>query len=103
MKEPTDRQITEVVFQEITCDERIYHLKSQLCCRFYREKDYYILESEALNLIGTGYTVEEAQASFFEEFDFVFRRYDELENDQLSLMNQTIKMNINHLVDHIGS
>jgi len=88
--------------REIKTSERCYTLKQPIRCLFEKEKDYFVIQSELLNIIGTGYSQDEAVSSFSDEFDYVYQRFNELTDDQLSPMNQIVKVIINHLVDHIG-
>ncbi len=51
-----------------------------------------------LDIIGTGRDENEAKASFAEEFDFIYRRLNTLNDDQLTERNKLIKININNIV-----
>lgn len=78
-----------------------YILKYPLRCLFEKEDDYFIIQSEMLGIIGTGLTEDEAEKSFNEEFDFVYKRFNSLENEKLTNHNLLIKNILNQIVDKI--
>ena len=75
-----------------------YHLKHPLRCLFEKEENYFVIQSELLDIIGTGDNEDEAEISFADEFEFVFKKLNSLDNSQLTEHNQLIKSNINNLV-----
>lgn len=75
-----------------------YHLKYPLRCLFEKEDNYFVIQSELLDIIGTGKTEDDAEMSFAEDFEFVFNKLNSLDNSQLTAHNQFIKLNINNLV-----
>ncbi len=64
--------------QVIVIGNTKYILKYPLRCLFEKEDDYYIIQSEMLGVIGTGLTEDDAEKSFNEEFDFVYKRFNAL-------------------------
>ncbi len=68
----------------IELDNKKYILKYPLRCNLEFEDDYYIITCEMLDIIGTGSTQEEAQINFSQEFDFIYNRYNELKDENLS-------------------
>lgn len=68
----------------IELDTKTYRLNFPLRCNLEHEDDYYIITCEMLDIIGTGLTEEEAEANFNQEFDFIFTRYNELNDANLS-------------------
>jgi len=84
--------------KKIITGNTVYHLRQPLRSLFAKEDDYYIIESELLDIIGTGKNKEEARQSFADEFDFIYRRLNSLSDDQLTERNKLIKININNIV-----
>jgi len=54
-----------------------YELNSPLRCLFLKQDNFYIIQSELLDIIGTGSSQEEAESQFFKSFDYCFRRYND--------------------------
>jgi hypothetical protein len=75
-----------------------YDLKYPLRCMFEKEDGYHVIKSEALGIIGTGLTEDEAEKSFAEEFDYIFRRFNSLDDKSLTKRNKLIKDTLNQLV-----
>ena len=78
-----------------------YQLKYPLRCLFEMEDDYFVIQSEILDIIGTGLTEDEAEISFAEEFNFLFDKLNSLDNSQLTEHNQLIKLNLNNLIEKV--
>lgn len=76
----------------------IYTLRYPLRCKFEKEDDFYSIQSELIDLIGTGKSEDEAEKNFAQEFDFIYKRYNELADNQLSDRIKFIKSIINYLV-----
>jgi hypothetical protein len=57
-----------------------YPLRSALL----KEDDYYVIENEMLDIVGTGTSEIDAKASFAEEFDYIYTRYNELDDSKLT-------------------
>lgn len=64
--------------------DRDYELKHTLSCRYSKDGDYITLENETLGIFAFGKTDQEAEDMFSEEFEFIYERYNSLNNDQLS-------------------
>lgn len=86
----------------ININNRQYILKYPLRCLFEKEDDYYLIEHEALDIVGTGLTQDEAEKNFNEEFDFLHVRLNQLNNEQLSERLIVIKTMINNYVKEIN-
>ncbi len=71
-------QLTSLIF-----GNKIYNLRFPLRCKFENEEGFYTIQSELLDIIGTGETEDEAENTFGQEFDFIFKRYNGLEEGQL--------------------
>ncbi len=80
-----------------------YLLNQPLRCLFQSEEDYCLIQCELLDLIGTGETKDEAEAVFNEEFDYLYKKLNSLDNQQLTKHNQIVKTIINHLVEKVES
>ncbi len=85
----------------IIAGESKYILKYPLRCLFEKEDGFFIIQSEMLCIIGTGLTEEEAEKTFAEEFDFVYQRFNSLDNKSLTNHNQLIKDILNQIVEKI--
>ncbi len=78
-----------------------YILKYPLRCLFEKEDDYFVIQSEMLGIIGTGLTEDEVEISFNEEFDFVYKRFNSLDDNNLTSHNLLIKNVLNQIVEKI--
>lgn len=86
---------------KIIASEAIYYLRYPLRSSFTEEDGYYTIQSEMLDLIGTGLDEKEAEKSFAEEFDYMYQKLNTLSDEQLTDHNKLIKMNINNIVLNI--
>lgn len=68
----------------IELETKKYILNFPLRCNLEHEDDYYIITCEMLDIIGTGLTQEDAEINFNQEFDFIYTRYHELNDENLS-------------------
>lgn len=82
----------------IIFNNRTYFLAFPLRCKLEKEDDYFLIESEMLDIVGTGKTIDDAEKSFSEEFHFVYNRYNELSDKKLSDRIKRIKTMLNSLV-----
>jgi hypothetical protein len=87
---------------QIPVGERTYILKQPLRCLFEKEEDFFIIQSEMLDIIGTGLTPEEAQQCFYQEFDYIFQTYNSLSDDQLTQRLVSIKIILNQIVKTVS-
>jgi len=85
----------------IIAGESKYILKYPLRCLFEKEDGFFIIQSEMLCIIGTGLTEDEAEKAIAEEFDFVYKRFNSLDNKSLTNHNQLIKNILNQIVEKI--
>ena len=91
-------ELTSFVTDTITFNKRTYNLSFPLRCKLEKEDDYVLIESEMLDIVGTGKTIDDAEKNFSEEFDFVYNRYSELPDTKLSDRIKRIKTILNSLV-----
>ena len=82
----------------INVNQKQYILNFPLHCSFNKEDDFYVIKNELIDITATGLTVEEVEKDFNEEFDFLFTRLNELDNNKLSKRMQNIKLAINLFV-----
>lgn len=70
---------------------RNYIFMSDLMCEVTKEGNNIFIKNSMLDIIGVGNTQMEAEIDFAEEFDYIYRRYNELPDDKLSSNILTIK------------
>lgn len=75
-----------------------YILAFPLRCKLEKEDDYFLIESEMLDIVSSGKTIDDAEKNFSEEFHFVYNRYNELPDKKLSDRIRRIKTMLNSLV-----
>ena len=78
-----------------------YILKYPLRCLFEKEDDYFVIQSEMLGIIGTGLTEDEAEKSFAEEFDYVYKRFNSIDSNSLTNHNRLIRDILNQIVEKV--
>ena len=78
-----------------------YLLNFPLRCSLEKEDGYYMIQSELLDIVGTGETEDEAEINFAEEFSFIYKRYNELTDEKLSDRIVSIKTILNYLVKSV--
>lgn len=85
----------------IVFNERVYNLNWPLRCALVHDEDGYSIENEMLGIIGTGPDLDVAEQSFSEEFDFVYRRYQELKESQMTKHVRDVKQVLQFMVASI--
>jgi hypothetical protein len=102
IEEYSDKQAAiSIAPDRIISATHTYHLIGPLRCLFEKEDDYYVLTCELLDLVGTGLTMEEAQQSFAEEFEFIYNRYNALSDAEMSHRIKSIKTLLNALLKKV--
>lgn len=86
----------------INVNEKQYILNFPLHCSLVKEDGFYIIKNELIDITATGLTNEEVETNFNEEFDFLFTRLNDLDNNKLSNRMQNIKLAINLFVKEIN-
>ncbi len=84
----------------ITTAQADYELHHALLCKMYEEDKYFFIENDLLDIQAGGTNEIEAEESFHEEFDFKFRRLNELEDSKLSDRLIRAKKAFNLIVKH---
>lgn len=85
----------------ININRKQYILNFPLRCLFAKEEDYYVINNEQLDIIGTGETQDEAEQNFNEEFDYMYNRLNSLEDNQLNKRLLRIKGVLNSFVKEV--
>jgi hypothetical protein len=85
----------------ISVNGKTYTLVYPIRCSLEKEEDYFVVEHEQLDIIGTGLTQSDAEVSFNEEFDFLYRQLNSLEDNQLSKRLRFIKLALNNFVKDV--
>ncbi|WP_106794747.1 hypothetical protein [Aquimarina sp. Aq78] len=85
----------------INVNNKQYIFNYPLRCLFEKEDDYYLINNELLDIVGTGMTQDEAEENFNEEFDYLFNRLNSLSEDKLSKHLNRIKGFINSYVKEV--
>lgn len=87
----------------IKTNNKQYILRHPLRCSFEKENDFFVIQFELLDLIGTGLTEDEAEKNFNEEFDFLYNKLVSIENKKLSKHLQTVKVLFEAVVKSVVS
>ncbi len=85
-------------FDTIELYNKVYILAFPLRCKIEKEEDYYVIQSEMIDIVGTGKTIDDAAKCFSEEFHFVYNRYNELTDKKMGDRPRRIKTILNSLV-----
>jgi hypothetical protein len=86
----------------ININKKQYILNFPLRCLFEKEDDYYVINNEQLDIIGTGSTQDYAEQNFNEEFDYLYNRLNSLEDNQLNKRLLRIKHVLNSFVKEVS-
>lgn len=92
----------EYATEMIRTENYYYELKYPLRCKAEKEEGMITIENEILGIFAYGETVTEAEIMFNKDFDFIFKRYNELNDEKLTEDVKMIKMNLNNLVKEHG-
>ena len=79
----------------IVDQDTVYELSIPLRCLLEKEEDYYVITCELLDTVGSGQTIDEAEIDFSQEFDYIYTRYNALENTKLTKRLSAIKTILN--------
>lgn len=85
----------------IVHEGRAYVLRNSLACIVEHEDKVYSITNDLLGIIGTGADMDEAEASFSEEFDFIYRRYTAMPDKKLAPHLVEVKRMLQHMVTGI--
>jgi hypothetical protein len=84
--------------EAISVNNKKYILNYPLRCFFDKEDDYYIINNEQLDIIGTGLSQKDAEINFNEEFDYLYVRLNSLADNKLSKRLLGVKLVLNNCV-----
>ncbi|MEZ4738252.1 MAG: hypothetical protein R2818_02600 [Flavobacteriales bacterium] len=82
----------------IVHDGKAFVLRYPLTCTVEHEDKVYAISNHMLGIIGTGANMDEAEDSFAEEFDFLYRRYTAMPDRKLAPHLVEVKRLLKHLV-----
>lgn len=85
----------------INVNKKQYILNFPLRCLFEKEDDFYVINNEQLDIIGTGETQDDAEQNFNEEFDYLYNRLNSLKDNQLNKRLLRIKNVLNSFVKEV--
>ncbi|PSL34568.1 hypothetical protein CLV42_102140 [Chitinophaga ginsengisoli] len=86
----------------IIAGQRTYLLHSPLSSTLRHEDSYFMIENELLGIVATGRTEAEAEQDFAQEFDFIYQRYNELSDSQMSERIKRIKTVLNTIIKEVN-
>ncbi|SHN27513.1 hypothetical protein [Chitinophaga sp. CF418] len=87
---------------KIISGQRTYLLYSPLSSKLSQEDEYFMIENEMLGIVATGRTEAEAAQDFAQEFDFIYQRYNELSDTEMSERIKRIKVLLNTIVKEVN-
>lgn len=95
-----DKKYNQIQFapEVIIHNDKIYDLKFPLLSSMDTIDNITKIENLMLGIYAIGNTPDEAEAMFAEEFDYIYSRYNELDDDKLTADVQSIKSFINFIV-----
>jgi hypothetical protein len=89
-------------FDSIQAGSRLYELKGDLYFNMEEVKNKSCsIENKLLDIYAQGTTIEEAEKDMFDQFDFTYKRLNEVEDNKLSRHLLNAKKYINLIVDNI--
>jgi hypothetical protein len=80
---------------------RLYIFVDNLMCEVTKEGNNIFIKNSMLDIIGVGESQMDAEIDFAEEFDFIYRRCNELPDEKLTARLQSIKKLLNIYVKRI--
>lgn len=86
----------------INCKKHQYKLNSPLRSSLTEIEGSFIIENELLGIYSFGKTIDEAEEMFSEEFDYIYTRYNQLEESKLSDEVKFLKTYLNQIVKSRG-
>ncbi|HSH65814.1 MAG TPA: hypothetical protein VLB84_08455 [Bacteroidia bacterium] len=98
-----DKKYSQVGFapEMIFVKNKTYELRYPLLCTMDTEDGRVVIENKMLGIYASGDTSDEAEEEFNEEFDYLFTRYNELNDAALTDDVIAIKTSLNHIVKNV--
>ena len=97
---PNKKVLLSFAPEVIIYKEHVYHLRNPLSCTFEKVENFYSVKNDILGIIGVGDTEDEAEENFSEEFDFIYNRYNDLSDNEITERIRFIKSFLNYMVLH---
>ena len=85
-------------FNSFSVSGKEYSFKFPIYCELLHEEGTYSFENKELGIYAHGKTIDEAQKNFFEDFDYIFTRYNSLPGSKLTNDVAAIKKFLNLIV-----
>ena len=95
---PLDEKIIQYAPETIVYNDTVYKLRFPLRCKMEITDNKVVIENEILGIFAFGKNQEEAKKDFGEEFDYIYKRYNELPKEKLMKDVLSIRDFINYLV-----
>jgi hypothetical protein len=86
----------------IVSEQRIYTLYTPLVSKLSQEDKHFIIENEMLGIVASGRTEDEAESDFAREFDFIYQRYNQLIDNEMTVRVKRIKTILNSIVKEVN-
>ena len=97
--ETFDEKVTGYASDTIVYNNTVYKLRFPLRCKMEITDNKVVIENEILGIFAFGKNQEEAKKDFCEEFDYIYKRYNELPKEKLMKDVLSIRDFINYLVN----
>jgi hypothetical protein len=86
----------------ISINDRNYTLSYPLLSSFEKEGENYVIKNPMLDIYATGKSEEDAEIDFNEEFDYLYKRLNSLQDENMNKHFKTIKLFINNIVKNVS-
>lgn len=87
--------------KEITYVNKVYILNSALPSELGHEGKFVTIENDMLGISATGKTEGDAEFDFAREFDFIYQRYNQLKDSEMTTRIRRIKLLLNAIVKEV--
>ena len=107
----TSQKVVELFDQRVNADystdtivggETVYELNYKIHCTLDTVDGIIQIENDMLGIFGQGVSLDEAEKSFGEEFDYIYNRYNELPDKKLTKDVLAIKKLLNLFVKNVS-
>jgi hypothetical protein len=93
---------TDYATDRIKAGKTVYGLNYKMSCTIHQIDGGVQIENDMLGIFGQGKTLGEAEKSFGEEFDYIYKRYNELPDKKLTKDVLAIKQILNLFVKNVS-
>jgi len=87
---------------ELIVNNQLYRFNFPLRCLFKKEEKIFFVQNELIDIIGTGESQAEAELSFKEEFDYLFNRLKDFDENKLTKRMQNIKLGFHLYIESVS-